>query len=328
MADFKDIIGHEQIIEHLQNAIKQNKVSHAYILDGEKGAGKKMLAEAFAKTLQCVEKKEEACGRCKSCLQADSGNHPDIIHVTHEKASLGVDDIREQLTKDMDIRPYSSAYKIYIVDDADKMTEQAQNALLKTIEEPPEYGVVLLLTDNVNKLLPTILSRCVTLHLKPVNPVLIKEFLMRKYNLPDYHAQLSANFSQGNVGKAIRYASSEDFMQMKDSVLHLLRYIDDMELYEIMEAIKALSVYKLEITDYIDLMILWYRDVLMFKVTSDPNVLLYSSEIKYIKKQASARDYEQIENIMNAMEKAKIRLRANVNFDTTMELMLLALKEN
>ena len=143
-----------------------------------------------------------------------------------------------------------------------------------------------------------------------------------------HHAELSANFSQGNVGKAIRYGSSEDFMQMKDSVLHLLRYIDDMELYEIMESIKALSVYKLEITDYIDLMILWYRDVLMFKVTSDPNVLLYSSEIKYISKQAIGRDYEQIENIMNAMEKAKIRLNANVNFDTTIELMLLALKEN
>ena len=83
MADFRDIIGHEQIIEHLQNAIKQNKVSHAYILDGEKGAGKKTLAEAFAKTLQCVEKKENPCNRCKSCLQADSKIHPDIIHVTH-----------------------------------------------------------------------------------------------------------------------------------------------------------------------------------------------------------------------------------------------------
>ncbi len=328
MADFRDIIGHEQIIEHLQNAIKQNKVSHAYIFDGEKGIGKKTLAEAFAKTLQCIKNEERACGTCKSCLQADGKNHPDIIYVTHEKASLGVDDVREQLTKDMDIKPYGSKYKIYIVDDADKMTEQAQNALLKTIEEPPEYGIVILLTDNINRLLPTILSRCVMLHLKTVNLVQIKEFLMKKYNLPDYHAELSAKFSQGNVGKAIRYGSSEDFMQMKDAVLHLLRYIDDMELYEIMEAIKAHSVYKLEITDYIDLMILWYRDVLMFKVTSDPNVLLYSSDIKYISKQAISRDYEQIENIMNAMDKAKVRLNANVNFDTTIELMLLALKEN
>lgn len=328
MADFTEIIGHGQIIEHLQNAIKQNKVSHAYIFDGEKGAGKKTLAEVFAKALQCLEKKENPCGICKSCLQADSKNHPDIIYVTHEKASLGVDDIREQITKDMEIKPYSSCYKIYIVDDADKMTEQAQNALLKTIEEPPEYGIVILLTDNANKLLPTILSRCVTLHLKMVNLAAIKEFLIKEYNLPDYHAELSANFSQGNVGKAIRYASNEDFMKMKDSVLHLLRYIDEMELYEIMEAIKALSQYKLEITDYIDLMVLWYRDVLMFKVTNNPNVLLYSSEIKFISKQSVGRDYEQIENIINAMEKAKVRLRANVNFDITMELMLLALKEN
>lgn len=328
MSGFNKIIGHEQIIEHLQNAIKYKKVSHAYILNGEKGSGKKLLAETFAKTVQCESGDVNPCGNCTSCIQMDTHNHPDVVHVTHEKASIGVDDIRSQVNSDIGIKPYSSQYKIYIIDDADKMTEQAQNALLKTIEEPPSYGIVILLTDNINQLLSTILSRCVTLNLKPIQTDIIKEYLMREYHIPDYAAALSASFSQGNIGKAIRYASSEEFLKIKDEVLHLLRYIDDIELYEIIDAIKQMSTNKLEINDYIDLMVLWYRDVLMFKVTKNPNLLLYKEEYKYISGQSSKRDYEEIENIINAMDKAKIRLKANVNFDIAIELMLLTLKEN
>lgn len=328
MWDFNNIAGHTQIIEHLQNAIKLEKVSHAYIFNGEKGAGKKLLANTFAKTLQCEEGGINPCGKCKSCIQTESNNQPDIFRVTHEKASIGVDDIRIQVNNDIGIKPYSSPYKIYIIDEADKMTEQAQNALLKTIEEPPEYARIILLTNNVNTLLPTILSRCVILDLKTIRTDVIKEYLVREYKIPEYEAELSAAFSQGNMGKAIKYASSDEFMGIKEEVLHLLKYIDEMELYEIVESIKSLAQHKLEINDYLDLMILWYRDVLMFKVTKNPNLLLYKDEYKYISKQASKRDYEGIENIINAMDKAKIRLNANVNFELTMELMLLSLKEN
>lgn len=328
MYDFGSVVGHEQIIEHLQSAIKRGKVSHAYIVNGEKGMGKKTLAYTFAKTLQCEEHSTNSCNHCKSCLQIESSNHPDVITVTHEKLSIGVDDIRLQVNSDIAIKPYSGPYKIYIIDEADKMTEQAQNALLKTIEEPPAYAVIILLTSNSSKLLPTILSRCVSLNLKPVASEDIKAYLMKECSVPDYLANMSANFSQGILGRAIRYASSEEFTKSKEEVLHLLKYIDDMELHEIMEAIKSLSTHKLEINDYIDLMILWYRDILMFKVTKNPNLLLFKEEYKYISEQASKKDYEGIENIINAMNKAKVRLNANVNFDTTMELMLLTLKEN
>ena len=144
MADFKDIIGHEQVIHHLQNAIRQKKFSHAYLLCGEAGSGKRLMAEAFAKTVLCEEGGIEACGKCKSCKQIESGNHPDFKAVVREKATLGVKEIREQVTADVQIKPYSSEYKIYFIDEAEKMTEEAQNALLKTIEEPPEYAVFLL----------------------------------------------------------------------------------------------------------------------------------------------------------------------------------------
>ena len=222
MQDFHQIIGHESIIEHLKNAIQAKKVSHAYLFQGEEGMGKKLIASVFAKTLQCEEGGIEPCNHCKSCMQMDSGNHPDIIWVTHEKASIGVDDIRLQVNGDIMVKPYNSLYKIYIIDEAEKLTEQAQNALLKTIEEPPEYAVIILLANNINSILATILSRCVQLNLKPVEKSAIKEFLMTQYKIPDYAAGIAADFSGGNVGKAIKYASSEESMKIKDNVLHLL----------------------------------------------------------------------------------------------------------
>ncbi len=328
MLDYNRVIGHKSIIEHLKKAVVNKKVSQAYIFTGEDGSGKKMLAEIFAKTLLCEAHGQEPCNKCKSCLQVDGGNQPDLIYVTHEKASLGVEEIRVQVNSDILIKPYSSLYKIYIIDEAEKMTEQAQNALLKTIEEPPEYAVIMLLTTSLGKLLPTIQSRCVNLELKVVPEKDIKQFLMEKKQIPDYLAEISAAFSRGNVGRAIKYASSEDFIQSKDAIIHVLRHIDEMELYEIMDALKEFSAHKLDIEDYIDLMLLWYRDVLMFKVTNDPNRLLYKSEVRYIAKQATKSDYEGIEAIIEAMDKAKIRLRANVNFDVAIELMLLSIKEN
>lgn len=328
MKDFGQVIGHREVIEHLQKGIQENKVSHAYILAGEKGSGKRLLADIFASTLQCEKGSIQPCGTCKSCMQVEGGNQPDIIYVTHEKASLGVDDIRQQVNNDVAIKPYSSPWKIYIIPDGEKMTEQAQNALLKTIEEPPEYAMFLLLTENINTFLPTILSRCVTLQLKPVDAKLIKKFLMEKRQIPDYLAELSAAFSQGNVGKAIRYASSEEFIEMKKDTIHVLTHVDDMKNYEIMQFIKKMAEKKGDVDDYLDLMLLWYRDVLMFKVTQDTNGLLFIDEISSIRKQAQSKQYEGIEAIIQAIEKAKVRLKANVNFDTAMELMIFVMKEN
>lgn len=328
MLDYNQVIGHKSIKDHLKMAIENGRVSQAYIFSGEDGSGKKLLADIFAKTLLCEEGKSTPCNKCKSCLQMEGGNQPDLKYVTHEKAAIGVDDIRIQLNNDILIKPFASKYKIYIIDEAEKMTEAAQNALLKTIEEPPQYAVILLLTTNTTKLLPTILSRCVTVPFKAVANGEIKKYLMERYTIPDYLAEISAGFCQGNVGRAIKYATSESFIESKDAILHMLKKIDDMELYEIMESIKQFSANKLEVEDYIDLMILWYRDVLLFKVTKDPNLLLYKNEYRAISRQAARHNYEGIENIIQAMDKAKIRLRANVNFDIAIELMLLSLKEN
>ena len=329
MAKFSDIVGQDMIKEHLQGAIASGNVSHAYIINGERSSGKEFIASVFAMTLQCERGETEPCGECHSCKQALSKNQPDIIRVTHEKPnSISVDDIRTQVNNDIVIKPYAGPKKIYIVNDAEKMTVAAQNALLKTLEEPPEYGVILLLTSNLEAMLPTIVSRCIVLNMKPVSDEKVKKFLMQELQIPDYKAQVCAAFARGNIGKAKMLASSEDFDKIKDEAVTLLKYIDDMEINEIAQAIKRMNEYKLEINDYLDILAIWYRDALLFKATKDVNHLIFKEEMQYIKKAASKSTYEGIENILKALDTAKRRLSANVNFDLTMELLLLTIKEN
>lgn len=328
MEGFKAIVGHEEVIEHLQSAISTGKVSHAYVFSGESGSGKKLLATTFAMTLQCEEKGTDPCLKCESCKRTLSKNHPDIIGVVHEKPNtISIEEIRRQIVEDVQIKPYYGPYKIYIVNDADKMTVQAQNALLKTIEEPPAYAVLLLLTNNIDGLLPTILSRCVRLDLRVVPDNLVKNYLMERLHIPDYQAEVDASFAQGNIGKAKEAATSEEFAEMTRKVLQLLRYVNDMEVYELVDIMKELAPDKENVYDYLDLFLLWFRDVLMFKATRDVDNLVFKQEINLIKDQARERSYEGLEKILDAVEKAKTRLRANVNFDLVMELLFLTIRE-
>lgn len=329
MAKFTDIIGQEQLKEHLQNAISMNKVSHAYIINGERSSGKEFIAKIFAMTLQCEKGGTEPCGECHSCKQALSGNQPDIIFVSHEKPNtIGVEDIRGQINNDIVIKPYSSPRKIYIMNEGEKMTVQAQNALLKTLEEPPEYAVILILTTNVEALLPTILSRCVVLNMKPVSDEKVKKYLMEELQIPDYKANICVAFARGNIGKAKLLASSEEFEKVKDEALSLVKNINDMEINEIVKAIKKIMEYKFDVGDYLDILSVWYRDVLLFKATKDANSLIFKDELQHIRKVADRSTYEGIETIVKALQQAKRRLEANVNFDLTMELLLLTIQEN
>lgn len=329
MQGFRDVVGHQEIIEHLQNAISMDKVSHAYLFGGESGSGKKLLASLFAMTLQCEQHGVEPCMECSSCRKAASKNHPDIIYITHEKPNtISIDEIREQLINDVAIRPYESPYKIYIIEEAQKMTLQAQNALLKTIEEPPAYAIILLLADNPDALLPTITSRCVQLNLKPVGTQMVKNYLMERMHIPDYQAEVDASLAQGNIGKAERIAGSPEYAEVVENALKLMRYSDTMQLHEIVEAIRKLTEEKNNIEDYLDIFSVWFRDVLLFKATREVDTLVFKQEINSIRERAKKSSYEGLEKIIDAIGKARVRLKANVNFDLTMELLFLTIKEN
>ncbi len=328
MVSFNDIIGHEEIIRHLQNSIVTGKVSHSYILTGEAGAGKKMVAATFAAALECEQGGPEPCMKCDSCKKAMGKNHPDIITVTHEKDNLiTVDEIRDQVVNDVFIKPYSSRYKIYIIPDGQLMNEQAQNALLKTIEEPPEYAVIMILTNNIDSLLPTIRSRCVRLDLKLVDDALIKEYLMEHLHIPDYEAELDASIAQGSVGRAQEAATSARFQEITESALYILKNTDTMEIYELTDAVKKLAGEKQNIEDYLDIFQFWFRDVLMFKATREIDNLVFKQEINTISEQASRRSYENLERILDSLEKTKVRLGAYVNPELTLELLFLTIRE-
>ncbi len=329
MPHFSDIIGQEQIKEHLQKAIQMHKVSHAYIINGERGSGKEFIANLFAMTLQCEREGTEPCMECHSCKQAMTKNQPDILRLTHEKPNtISVEDIRDQINHDVQIKPYSSSRKIYIINDAEKMTPQAQNALLKTLEEPPEYVVILLLTTNASLLLPTLISRSIVLNMKPVEDKRVRKYLMEELHIPDYQADICVAFARGNIGKAKSLASSEDFDKIKEEAITVLKYINDMEIGDLIQAIKKIGEYKVDIHDYLDIIMIWYRDVLLFKATNDANDLVFKEEVRYIREQANRSAYEGIETIIKAIEKTKQRLDANVNFDLALELLMLTIKEN
>ena len=328
------VIGQEQIKDYIKKAVKKSKVSHAYILCGEKGTGRMALAKLFAASLQCMgntgaEDFKGPCGECRSCRQMQSGNQPDVITVTQEKKTgIGIDEIRYQVNNSVTVKPYAGPYKVYIIPNADKMTEQAQNALLKTIEEPPAYGIVIFLTTNADIFLQTIISRCVLLDLKPLKESVVMDYLKDNYDVSEYERKFAADFAQGKIGRAKTIIEGTEFAHLKNNVMHVIKNVKDMTAADIMAVVKDVTNYKLTIDDYLDLMAMWFRDVLMFKSTNDTNYLIFSDEISLIKSQAEVMSYEGIQDILNSIDKVKVRLKANVNFDLCIELLIMAMKED
>lgn len=326
--NFRQIVGHEELISHFKSMIETDHVAHAYIIGGEAGSGRSTLAYCFAKTLQCEVGGTDSCDACKSCRQADSGNHPDIIYVNHAKAGvITVEEIRDQLVNTMEIRPYSGKYKIYIIKDGEQMTVEAENALLKTIEEPPEYGIVIIISTNPEKLLPTIRSRCMTFNTKPIREKDIRDYLKSHYDASDAKIDFAVEYAEGNLGKAVLLATNEDYDRLIQSVISLETKIYDMDLDDIAAAIENCKSYKMDINDYLDLMMLWYRDMVVLKVTGKPDRILFKSELMTMKDQAKYLSFNELEDKMKAIENAKKRITANAKLEDVMKLLILTLKE-
>jgi DNA polymerase-3 subunit delta' len=293
--------------------------------------GKEFIARIFANALVCEDPVAgiNPCGKCRSCIQAAGRNHPDIITVTHDKPGMvSVDDVRKQIVSDANIKPYQSRWKIYIMNEAEKMTSQAQNALLKTLEEPPEYVVIMLLTTSKTAMLPTVISRCVQLDMRPVEDKTVKKYLMTQVGVPDYKADICTAFARGNIGRARSLAVSEDFEKIKEEAVRVLKYIKKMDTSDMIRTLKTLEEYKLNVNDFLDIMMIWYRDILLYKATMDDDSIVFADEKESISKEASESSYEGIGKILQILDKTKDRLKANVNFELAMELMLLTIKES
>lgn len=322
---FSEIYGHTQLVAHLQQAIQSKRVTHAYLFCGMAGSGKHLIAETFAKALLCEYGGAEPCGKCKSCMTFEAGTHPDVIYVKAEKKSLGVDEVREKIVEDVGIKPYRYAHKVYIVEQADLMTPQAQNALLKTLEEPPEYAVILLLAEKQDVFLQTILSRVVNLQLRPLSETLVMQYLQEKKGVTQEQAALYAAYAQGSIGQALLLLEDTEFAQMRQDVLQKMQSIQRMSEASVFLWAKEWEAYK-EDWRFLDIIQLWYRDLLIAKRLQDDTYLIQKDMQREIFACATEPASELVRKA-EAAQKAKIRLSQNANFRLTIEVLLMELKE-
>ena len=292
MGMFDNLSDQKRAAAVLQRAILADRVSHAWLLTGPSPADLQALALAFATTLQCTQRSPgtaDACMMCKSCRQAIDSNHPDIRIWTHQKPkTFSVDEVRD-LVADVSIRPFSSGRKIYIVPDAHLMRAEAQNALLKTLEEPPEYIVILLLAQSADAMLETIRSRCQSVELSS---------------------------KQEDCDPELRQIAEDILLQISSCSLPQIRSF-----------IKILEPYKVQADSLFSLFASWYRDILYFKASMDPDALLFPEHLSQIRSAAGSISYEGIQSVLDNIRRASLRLRANVNFGLTMELLLLAMQD-
>lgn len=327
MYNFYDIKGNDQILHNLKSAVKNGKIHHAYLFCGEKGMGKKLVSSAFAKAILCEKTDGVSCEECTSCRTFNSGNNPDVIHVTSGgKKIFPVDVIREQVLETIDIRPYKYKKKIYFIHDADTMNLAAQNALLKTLEEPPSYAVIILLAQNREKFLPTILSRCIEFKLRPLPAEMVREYLISKHGLSQQDAAIYAEYAQGNIGRALETASSEEFTAMRLEILGYLSKIHSADRITVMSWAKEFEKYK-EKPVFFDIMLMWYRDLLVMKLLKGSNFLIEKDQENELRRQSREESESSLIKKIEDIWRAKRQIEQNGNFILSMELLLMHLRE-
>lgn len=306
---FKDIIGQEFAKKYLTNSINKDKVSHAYLFEGMNGVGKKTLAKEFAKTLIKVDKLE---------------NSPDYISIEPEGSSIKIAQIRK-LQTDVLVKPHSD-YKIYIINKAEKMTVESQNALLKTLEEPPAYVIIILITSNKNSLLDTIKSRCEIIKFLPVSFIQTKKYL-EDMGIEERKASILATFSRGSISKALELSESADFMLMREDIQNNIQTLLEKNIVEILELPSKYDKYKDNIIEVLDMMINYFRDIMMLKENIGKDMIINIDKITYVQNMSKKINYSQVSKIIDIIEDIKIKIRSNCNFSISIQVMALNIYE-
>jgi DNA polymerase III subunit delta' len=327
LMSFKDIIGQKHIIDRLSDNIKSNSHGHAYIICGPAGMGKKTLAGAFASALLCSNSSDgDMCGTCNSCILIRNGTNPDFTVIPGDEASIGVDEIR-LIQRDISIRPMYSDKKAYLIYNAEKMTVQAQNCLLKTFEEPPEYGVIILTVSSPEMLLETIRSRAVTLVLKRYTRDDIYGCLIEKTDMDKEKAHFLTLYSDGILGKALELAYSKELFELREQAFEIAAGIDGKKKSDIFE-VSAFFKNNREHVDFIlDTMLLFYRDVLAAIGYGNEKKLINIDKKDIILDKMSVFSPKQAVKAVEIIGDIRTGMRHNANYQLSIDIMLLKLKE-
>ncbi|MDU4935065.1 MAG: DNA polymerase III subunit delta' C-terminal domain-containing protein [Peptostreptococcaceae bacterium] len=306
---FNNIIGQEFAKKYITNSIKNYKVNHAYMFEGIDGIGKNLFAKEFGKLLINVDNVD---------------NSPDYINIEPTGSSIKIAQIRE-LQSDIIIKPHSK-YKIYVINHAEKMTVESQNALLKTLEEPPEYAIIILITNNKESLLPTIKSRCEIIKFLPISIMELKKYLIDR-GVEEKRSALLANFSRGSIEKALELSESSDFSIMRDDIQKYIQDILDKNMVEILNISSDMDKYKDKVIIVLDMMINYFRDIMICKDRADKDMLINGDRITFIQNMSSKITYSQVSKIIDIIEEAKRKMRSNCNFSVSIQVMALNIYE-
>ena len=296
---FEGIIGNEKNKELLKKIVLTNKIPHSYIFEGKEGIGKKLFAKEFAKAVLCLNKEYKPCLKCKSCIEFDNDNNPDVTVIEPDGTSIKIEQIREMKQKILE-KPIVSDRKIYIINDSEKMTKEAQNSLLKVLEEPPEYVCIILITANINLFLNTIKSRCIKLSFEPLKSNEMKEILYKKLgydNIPNSILE----FSEGSIEKTLKLNEKKEIYLAVDEVFSKL---DKINIIDLLNSKDRLFKDKEEIYSILD-----YINIILFKKVKE-----------------SIKDERYI-NAINITQDAKERLVKNNNYDMTLDRFIVKLWE-
>lgn len=328
---FKDIVGQKPIINSLRNIIENKSIGHAYIFSGPDGSGKSTVAFLFASSIMCMNNNadfyDKPCGKCHACLMISDGNHPDLKFIADSgEKSISVETIRE-LQIDTGIRPLYTDRKIYIIKNGEKMTEQAQNCILKTFEEPNEYVTIIITTSNYQALLNTIRSRAVKYEFKPNTKQEIIEVLCKRDNKYSREkALLAYNLSEGSIGKAIYVIDSQDFMALRQKSIDIANRLLDCSMIECLEYVAFFETNANRLDDVLNIIILWYRDLYAAACGAKDDVLINFDNKDIILKNADRVPPKRLYKILHDIEYAREAIKRNVNFQLSVEYMLMMIR--
>jgi DNA polymerase III subunit delta' len=323
---FSSIYGHGKQIGMLKKAMEQARIGQAYIFSGPDAIGKKTLALAFAQALNCerADQIHDACGLCLSCRKISHGSHPDIHLLQTQAQFIRIDEIRS-LQAQMTFKPLEGKKRIMILDDADKMNEQAANALLKTLEEPSANNLLLLVTSRPYWLPQTILSRCRHVRFNPLSADIVASFLREKHQMETSKAVLLASLSGGSIGRALE-SDSEDTMAFRTKLRFLLNNADRRNPLSLLLLASYLGQDKKEIAEGLKILNTYFRDALVYKETACNQMVINADDLPSIASMAQRLQGEEILNNIQLVEIAQQALEMNVNKSLTLETMAFKLR--
>lgn len=319
------VIGQDRVLTSLEQGIKQGSIAHAYLLTGPRHIGKRTLAVDLARAINC-NGSEPPCGQCPSCLRIAQEKHADVVLTQLDStAEIGIDTIKE-LQHLANLPPYEGRCKVFIIDDAEHLSSEAANRLLKILEEPPPKVLWLLLTSAEELLLPTIVSRCCRLELKPVPPGEMQKMLTARYNLEPGKASLFARLSHGCPGWAISATQDDALLRQRAENIDKLASLPTATLeqrFAFAEEVAAqFSKQRKPVIEIIDAWIGWWRDLMLLKGGGEESI----TNIDYkdtLEKQAGSLTLEETHDFIARLRRAKEQLNQNINPRLLLEWLML-----